>query len=115
MAHMFPYVLTLDPYIRLFVSSFLGTILTIFSFSAARHIRWHTFSARMALAFVLPNLPELRTPWPVSHDARRSVGGMVFGYMVPSFPSSIVKLRFVIKSPAFRAVALIAELVEPAR
>jgi hypothetical protein len=46
----------------LFVSSFWGTILTISSFSAARHIRWHTFSVRVALAFVLPNLPVLHTP-----------------------------------------------------
>jgi hypothetical protein len=46
------------------VCQFLSrNILTLSSFSAARHIRWHTFSEGMALAFVLPNLPVLRTPW----------------------------------------------------
>jgi hypothetical protein len=40
---------------------------------------------------------------------------MVSGNMVPSFPSSIVKLRLVINLLLFRAIALIAELVEPAR
>src|SRR5699024_12767089 len=68
-------------------------ILTISSFSAVRHIRGHTFSEGMASAFVLPNLPVLQTLWPVSHNACRSVDGMVSGNMVPSFPSFVIKLK----------------------
>ena len=96
--------------VRQFASD--ANILTISSFSAARHIRWHTFSVRMAPAFVLPNLPVLHTSCSVSHDARRSIGGMVSGYMVPSFPSSVVKLRLLSVISCFsHCLVLIAELV----
>jgi hypothetical protein len=49
---------------------------------------------------------------PVSHDARRSIGGMVSGYMVPSFPSSVVKLRLhLVTSCISHCLVLMAELV----
>jgi hypothetical protein len=53
-------------------------------------------SIRMAPAFVLSNLPELHTSCSVKHDACRSIGGMVLGYMVPSFPSLVVKLKLLL-------------------
>jgi hypothetical protein len=70
------------------------------------------FLFKMALAFVLSNLPVLHTSCSVKHDARRSIGGMVSGYMVPSFPSSVVKLRLLSVISCFsHCLVLIAELV----
>ncbi len=93
MTRKFPYVQIFRPLpseVRQFLSQ--RTILILSSFSAVRHIRWHTLD--MASAFVLPNLPVLHTLRPASLNACRSVDGMVSGNMDPSFPSFVVQLRF---------------------
>lgn len=93
MTHKFPYVCKFRPLpseVRQFLSQ--RTILILSSFSAVRHIRRHTLF--MASAFVLPNLPVLHTLRPVRLNACRSVDGMVSGNMDPSFPSSVVQLKF---------------------
>lgn len=115
MAHMFPYGLTLDPYIQLFVSPFRGTILTISSFSAARPIRWHTFSVGMATASVQPNLPGFAPHNLPVMEARRNVGGMVSENMVSSLTILGCKVKILCNLLLFTLHALIAELVAPAR
>lgn len=79
----------------------MGTILTVFSFSAVRHIRWHTFSTGMALAFVLPNLSDLRTPmicqsWRTQKCWRGSFS--IHGYIIPTFG---YKVRILLNSLYF--------------
>ncbi len=93
MTRKFPYAYKFRPLhseVRQFLSH--RTILILSSFSAVRHIRWHTLD--MASAFVLPNLPVLHTLRPARLNACRSVDGMVSGNMDPSFPSSVVQLKF---------------------
>jgi hypothetical protein len=112
MVHTFPYALTLDLYIRKFVISLLCENSHHIQFFSRATYPLAYLSIKMASAFVLSNLPELHTPCSVKHDARRSIGGMVSGYMVPSFPSLDVKLRLHLVIFCFsRCSALIAELV----
>ena len=101
MVHMFPHVLTLDPYIRKFVSSFM--------MEHSHHIQFFSRAAYPLAYLFYKNGSSLRSaestcashPMICQYDACRSIGGMVSGYMVPSFPSSVVKLRFDRKSPVF--------------
>lgn len=79
---------------------FPKNILTISNFSAVRHIRRHTFSLRVAPAFVLPN-HLCFIPYNLSVITHAGfVDGMVSGNLVPSFPSSVAKLKFILKLPA---------------
>src|SRR5699024_8925466 len=82
-----------DTCFRLDTSTPISTS-TISSFSAARHIRRHTFSLRVAPAFVLPNhlcfIPQSLSA--LTHAG--FVDGMASGNLVPSFPSSVVTLEF---------------------
>jgi hypothetical protein len=91
--HRFPYVVTLDPYLRKFVSSFLYELFSPYLVFQPRGISVGIPSPRVALAFVLPNPPGFTPHNSVYYDACRSFGEMVSGNMAPSFPSSIVKLR----------------------
>ena len=78
---------------------FRENILTLSSFSAVRHIRWHTFSIRVASAFVLPN-HLCFIPYNLSVITHAGfVDEMVSGNMVPSFPSSACKVGIYTNPP----------------
>jgi hypothetical protein len=93
MVHKFPYAVFIDPYIRLFVSSIHGT----FSPYPAFQPRGISVGIPFLFEWLQPSFCRIYLYFKphdsVCHDACRSIGGMVSGYMVPSFPSSVVKLR----------------------
>ena len=113
MVHMFPYVLTLDP-VHSVVRQFLYA--RTFSPYPVFQPRGISVGIPFPVEWLQPSFCRIYlyfTPHDLSsHDACRSIGGMVSGNMVPSFPSSVVKLRiYFVNLLLFTLLALIAELV----